>query len=59
MTTLKDARKKGPKGLEKFIREHEADEAGDMERMNKALKRPVSEKTKQAPKTSPPAGRDD
>lgn len=58
MTTLKDVRDGGPKTLEKFIREHEKDDAGDMEKMDKALKRPASDKTKQAPKTSSRADSD-
>lgn len=59
MATLKEARKKGQKGLDQFIREHEKDDTGDMDKLDKALKRPASDKTKQSPKTSSRAGFDD
>lgn len=57
--SLMEARKKGQNALEKFIREHEKDDAGDMEKLDKALNRPASDKTKQAPKTSSQVDSDD
>ncbi len=51
MPTLKEARKTGD--IEKFIREHEQDEPGDIDRLDAALKRPASQKSKEAPKASP------
>lgn len=56
-TTLRKALKEGK--LEKFIREHENDDPGDMDKLDKALKRPVSEKSKAAPKSSSQGTRDD
>lgn len=50
MISLKQARKK--KKVDQFIREHEADELGDLETLDKALKHPVSQKSKEAPKSS-------
>ncbi len=52
MTTLKEARKKGK--LDEFIREHEADPDGDLDKLDAALKRPASQKTKEAPAASKP-----
>ena len=49
-TTLKKAIKEG--NLEQFIREHEKDTPGDLQKLNKALKRPVSDKSKATPKAS-------
>ena len=56
MTTLKEARKTG---ISKFVREREKDEPGDLEKLNAALKRPASEKSKEAPKSSSRRNRDD
>jgi hypothetical protein len=53
---LKEARKKG---LKAFIREHENDAPGDLEKMNKVLRRPASRKSKEAPKASSRRKRDD
>jgi hypothetical protein len=54
---LKEARKKGK--LDQFIREHESDAPGDLDKLDKALKRPASRKTKEAPKASTPGESDD
>ena len=56
MTTLKEARKKG---LEKFIREHEKDAPGDLDKLDAAIKRPVRETGKEAPKASSQGASDD
>ena len=41
MTSLREARKKGR--LDQFIREHEKDAPGDMDKLYAALKRPSRE----------------
>ena len=56
MTTLKEARKKG---LERFIREHESDAPGDLDKLNAAIKRPASQTSKEAPVASKPDASDD
>jgi hypothetical protein len=50
MITLRKALKDGK--LKQFIREHEKDAPGDMDKLDSALKRPASEKSKAAPKSS-------
>lgn len=50
MITLSKAIKEGK--LKQFIREHAKDDSGDMAKLDKALKRPASEKSKEAPKSS-------
>ena len=50
MITLRKALKEGK--LKQFIREHEADAPGDMDKLDEALKRPASEKSREAPKSS-------
>lgn len=57
MTTLKNAIKEGK--LEQFIREHEKDALGDLEKLDKALKRPASDKSKATPKASSQDASDD
>lgn len=56
-TTLKKAIKEGK--LEEFIREHENDAAGDLEKLDKALKRPASDKSKATRKASSRDASDD
>lgn len=55
--SLRDAIKNGD--LEGFIREHENDAPGDREKLDKALKRPASGKSKEAPRASSRRNRDD
>lgn len=55
MTTLKKAIKEGK--LEDFIREHENDAPGDLEKLDKVLKRP--DKSKATPKASSQDASDD
>jgi len=57
MIALKKALKEGK--LKQFIREHEKDVPGDLEKIDKALKRPASQKSKESPKASSPGSRDD
>ena len=45
--------------LDRFVREHEKDSPGDVEKLDKALMRPASQKSKEAPKASPKRGSDD
>ncbi len=54
---LKKALKDG--NLEAFLKEHEKDAPGDADRLNAALKKPASEKTKAVPKASSRHGSDD
>lgn len=56
-TTLRKALKDG--NLESFIKEHDKDAPGDADRLNAALKKPASEKTKAVPKASSRHGSDD
>lgn len=55
--TLKQARDEGD--LESFIKEHENDPEGDLDKLEKAIKRPVQGSASEAQKTSPPASSDD
>lgn len=55
--SLRKALKTGK--LSWFIREHETDKPGDLEKLEKALKRPASQKSKEAPKASSRRDRDD
>jgi len=57
--SLKDARKSGD--LEGFIKEHEKDERGDLEKLEKIIRQPtqVPETASKAPKTSRKASSDD
>lgn len=55
--TLKQARK--DKNFERFINEHENDVPGDTEKLDEALKKPVSQKSKEAPKASSRRGSGD
>ena len=52
MTTLKEARRSGT--LEKFIREHEKDAPGDMDKVNVAIRRPSRETGKLSQEASTP-----
>ena len=56
MTNLKKARKAS---LEEFIKEHEADPEGDLDKLDELLKRPVQESEKEAPKASSQGEADD
>jgi len=56
MVNLKDARKGD---LEKFIKEHEGDEPGDLDKLDAALKRPVSGTSSATPAASKPDASDD
>lgn len=57
MTTLRKALKDGK--VEQFIREHEKDAPGDLDKLDKALKRPASRRSKEAPKASSRRASDD
>lgn len=57
MTTLREARKQGKLG--EFIREHERDSPGDADKLDKAIRHPVSQKSKEAPKASSGRGSGD
>ena len=50
MYSLKQARKE--KNLEKFIREHEKDAPGDLDKLDNAIRRPVQDKSKSKKETS-------
>ena len=50
MTTLKQAREEGK--LKDFIKEHEADPAGDLDKLDAFLKKPFQETDKATPKAS-------
>ena len=54
---LKEARKKGK--LDQFLREHEADASGDLDKLDAAIKRPVRGTGKEAPKASSRDASDD
>lgn len=56
MTTLKDARKGE---IADFIKEHEADPEGDLDKLDALIKRPVQEIAKEVPKASPLDASDD
>lgn len=57
--SLKDARKEGD--IESFIKEHEKDARGDLEKLEKVIRQPTQapESASKAPKTSPKASSDD
>lgn len=57
--SLKDARKEGD--LEGFIKEHEKDERGDLDKLEKAIRQPsqAPETASKARKTSPKASSGD
>ena len=57
MVDLKSARRKG--NLEQFIREHEKDAPGDADKLDQAIRRPASQKSKEAPKASSGRGSGD
>ena len=57
MTTLREARKQ--EQLEKFIKEHEADPIGDMDKLDAAIKRPSPGTGKLSQTASTPDSRDD
>ena len=52
MTTLREARKTG--NLERFIKEHENDPPGDMDRVDAAIQQAGRETGSKAPATSKP-----
>lgn len=56
MKTLKDARKQG---LEDFIKEHESDPDGDLDKLDAVIKRPVQGSEKATRPTSPQGSSDD
>ncbi len=56
MKNLKDARKKG---LEEFIKEHEADPDGDLDKLDAVIKRPTQENEKATRPASPQASSGD
>lgn len=49
MTSLREARKSN---LGKFIKEHETDPKGDLDKLDAVIKRPVRETAKATPKAS-------
>ena len=55
--SLQKARKEGR--IEDFIREHEKDAPGDLDKLDAAIKRPASRSLKEAPATSKPDASDD
>lgn len=57
MTNLKQARKKGK--IEDFVKEHEADPDGDLDKLDEAIKRPVRGSGKATPKASSRDASDD
>ena len=56
MMTLKEARKQG---LEAFMREHEVDPEGDLDKLDAFIKRPVQENEKATREASTQASSDD
>lgn len=56
MTNLRDARKQG---LEDFIKEHEGDPDGDLDKLDAVLKRPVQGSGKATRPASPQGSSDD
>jgi len=56
MTNLKQARKGK---LDKFIKEHEADPEGDLDKLDAVIKRPTQGTAKATPKASPQDASDD
>lgn len=57
MISLRKAVKEGK--LRRFIKERTKDDPGDLEKLNEALRRPASEKSKEAPKSLSRDNRDD
>lgn len=57
MTNLKKARQKGV--IENFIKEHEADPDGDLDKLDDVIKRPVRESGKATQKASSQDASDD
>lgn len=57
MITLREAAK--AKKINQFVREHEKDAPGDSEKLDLALKKPVSQRSKEAPKASQKRASDD
>lgn len=57
MTDLKKAREKG--SVADFIKEHEADPDGDLDKLDAVIKRPTRESGKATPKASSGASSDD
>lgn len=57
MTNLKEARKKGK--IDKFIKKHEADPDGDLDKLDAMIKRPTRESVKATPKASSQDASDD
>jgi ribulose bisphosphate carboxylase small subunit len=56
MTTLRDARNGD---MEKFIKEHEADPEGDLDKLDTVIKRPNQGTVSEAPKASSQVSDDD
>lgn len=56
MTNLKQARKGK---IDKFIKEHEADPEGDLDKLDAVIKRPARESEKATPKASSEGASDD
>lgn len=56
MTNLREARKQG---LEDFIKEHETDPEGDLDKLDAVIKRPVQGSGKEARPASSQASSDD
>lgn len=54
--SLKDARKQD---LEQFIKDHEADPDGDLDKLDAVIKRPTQGSAKAAPPASPRVSSDD
>ena len=54
---LRDARQKGK--IDDFIKEHEADADGDLDKLDEVIKRPTQGTGKEAPKASPRDASDD
>lgn len=57
MKSLKEARKK--RDLEEFIKEHEADPDGDLDKLDELIRRLDQGSGKATPKASPEASSDD
>lgn len=57
MTDLKKARQKG--AIEEFIKEHDADPEGDLDKLDDLIKRPSQGSGKATPKASPRDASDD
>lgn len=56
MTNLREARKGK---IEDFIKEHEDDADGDLDKLDAVIKRPTQGSATKAPKASPAASSDD